>query len=110
MGSNASQTPAELSEDDIEFISSKAKIDHDSVKVWYEKLKVCFLYLLCKNIYFYFQAACPNGNISKADTVSFLRSINSGKEDQIEKQATDIHRAFDSNNDGIVGMYRKVFN
>ena len=40
MGSNSSQTPAELSEEDIEFISSKAKIDHDSVKVWYEKLKV----------------------------------------------------------------------
>ncbi|UJR10656.1 hypothetical protein I4U23_014851 [Adineta vaga] len=86
MGSSSSQTPAELSEEDIEFISSKAKIDHESVKVWYEKLK----------------AACPNGKISKADTVSFLRSINSGKEDQIEKQATDIHKAFDSNNDGIV--------
>ncbi len=51
----------------------------------------------------YFQAACPNGKISKADTVSFLRSINSGKEDQIEKQASDIHKAFDANNDGIVG-------
>ncbi len=51
----------------------------------------------------YFQAACPNGKISKADTVSFLRSINSGKEDQIEKQAADIHKAFDANNDGIVG-------
>lgn len=86
MGSNSSQQPAELSEDDIEFISSKAKIDHDSVKIWYEKLK----------------AACPNGKISKADTVSFLRSINSGKEEQIQKQATDIHKAFDSNNDGIV--------
>jgi hypothetical protein len=42
MGSNSSQPPAELSEEDIEFISSKAKIDHDSVKVWYEKLKVSF--------------------------------------------------------------------
>ncbi len=42
MGSNASQTPAELSEEDVEFISSKAKIDHDSVRVWYEKLKVSF--------------------------------------------------------------------
>jgi hypothetical protein len=42
MGSSSSQAPAELSEDDIEFISSKAKIDHESVKVWYEKLKVCF--------------------------------------------------------------------
>ena len=52
-----------------------------------------------------FQAACPNGKISKADTVSFLRSINSGKEEQIEKQATDIHKAFDANNDGIVGAY-----
>lgn len=40
MGSNSSQPPAELSEEDIEFISSKAKIDHESVKVWYEKLKV----------------------------------------------------------------------
>lgn len=86
MGSSASQTPAELSDEDVEFISSKAKIDHDSVRVWYEKLK----------------AACPNGKISKADTVSFLRSINSGKEDQIEKQAADIHKAFDANNDGIV--------
>ncbi|CAF5091977.1 unnamed protein product [Rotaria magnacalcarata] len=89
MGSSASQTSAELSEDDIEFISSKAKIDHESVRVWYEKLK----------------AACPNGKISKADTVSFLRSINSGKEEQIEKQAADIHKAFDANNDGIVGTY-----
>jgi hypothetical protein len=35
--------------------------------------------------------------------VSFLRSINSGKEEQIEKLATDIHKAFDANNDGIVG-------
>ena len=35
--------------------------------------------------------------------MSFLRSINSGKEDQIEKQASDIHKAFDANNDGIVG-------
>jgi hypothetical protein len=42
MGSSSSHTPAELSEEDIEFISSKAKIDHESVKVWYEKLKVCF--------------------------------------------------------------------
>ena len=43
--------------------------------------------------------------------MSFLRSINSGKEEQIEKQANDIHRAFDANNDGIVGMnlfYRLV--
>lgn len=44
----------------------------------------------------------------KADTVSFLRSINSGKEDQIEKQASDIHKAFDSNNDGIVGMLKII--
>jgi len=86
MGSSSSQSPAELSEEDVEFISSKAKIDHESVRVWYEKLK----------------AACPNGKISKADTVSFLRSINSGKEDQIEEQAADIHKAFDANNDGIV--------
>jgi hypothetical protein len=42
MGSSSSQTPAELSEEDVEFISSKAKIDHDSVRVWYEKLKVSF--------------------------------------------------------------------
>lgn len=88
MGSNSSQAAAELSEEDIEFISNKAKIDHESVKVWYDKLK----------------AACPNGKISKADTVSFLRSINSGKEEQIEKQATDIHKAFDANNDGIVDL------
>ena len=37
--------------------------------------------------------------------MSFLRSINNGKEEQIEKQAADIHKAFDSNNDGIVGMF-----
>jgi hypothetical protein len=43
MGSSSSQASAELSEDDVEFISSKAKIDHESVKVWYEKLKVCSL-------------------------------------------------------------------
>jgi len=43
MGSSASQTSAELSDEDVEFISSKAKIDHDSVRVWYEKLKVCLL-------------------------------------------------------------------
>ena len=35
--------------------------------------------------------------------MSFLRSINSGKEEQIQKQASDIHKAFDANNDGIVG-------
>ena len=35
--------------------------------------------------------------------MSFLRSINSGKEEQIQKLATDIHKAFDANNDGIVG-------
>jgi hypothetical protein len=35
--------------------------------------------------------------------VSFLRSINSGKEEQIHKLAADIHKAFDANNDGIVG-------
>ncbi|CAF3890609.1 unnamed protein product [Rotaria sp. Silwood1] len=46
--------------------------------------------------------ACPSGKISKADTVTFLRSINSGKGDQIEKQANEIHKAFDSNNDGVV--------
>jgi NACalpha-BTF3-like transcription factor len=40
MGSTSSQPPAELSEEDVEFISSKAKIDHESVRVWYEKLKV----------------------------------------------------------------------
>lgn len=44
MGSNSSQPPAELSEDDIEFISNKAKIDHDSVRVWYDKLKVRCLF------------------------------------------------------------------
>ncbi len=36
--------------------------------------------------------------------MSFLRSINSGKEEQIQKLATDIHKAFDANNDGIVGQ------
>jgi hypothetical protein len=40
MGAHSSQPPAELSQEDIEFISSKAKIDHESVKIWYEKLKV----------------------------------------------------------------------
>jgi Ca2+-binding EF-hand superfamily protein len=86
MGSNSSHPPAELSEEDIEFISSKAKIDHESVKVWYEKLK----------------AACPNGKISNPYTVILLLIINSAKQDQIEKQAADIHKAFDANNDGIV--------
>lgn len=107
MGSNSSQPLAELSDDDIEFISSKAKIDHESVKVWYDKLKVSFSIIsLFDSIHFHsLQAACPNGKISKADTVSFLRSINNGKEDQIEKQAADIHKAFDANNDGIVGSY-----
>ncbi|CAF5175440.1 unnamed protein product, partial [Rotaria sp. Silwood1] len=61
-------------------------MDHKSVQRWYGKLK----------------AACPNGKISKADTVTFLRSINSGKGDQIEKQANEIHKAFDANNDGVV--------
>jgi hypothetical protein len=46
MGSNASQPPAELSNEDIDFISTKAKIDHESVKLWYEKLKVSFIHLL----------------------------------------------------------------
>ena len=46
MGSNSSQPPAELSDEDVEFISSKAKIDHESVKVWYEKLKVGLRLLL----------------------------------------------------------------
>lgn len=40
MGSSSSQIQTDLSDDDIEFISSKAKIDHESVRVWYEKLKV----------------------------------------------------------------------
>ncbi|CAF3827327.1 unnamed protein product [Rotaria sp. Silwood1] len=88
MGSNSSQPPTELSEEDIEFISTNAKMDHKSVQLWYGKLK----------------AACPNGKISKADTVTFLRSINSCKGDQIEKQANEIHKAFDANNDGVVGM------
>ncbi|CAF0756187.1 unnamed protein product [Rotaria sordida] len=86
MGSNVSQPPIELSAEDIEFISTKANIDHENVQVWYEKLK----------------AACPNGKISKTDTVNFIRSINSGKEEQIQKMAVDIHKAFDTNNDGIV--------
>ncbi len=46
MGSSSSQTSAELSEEDVEFISSKAKIDHESVRIWYEKLKVCFSFFL----------------------------------------------------------------
>ncbi len=40
MGTHSSQPLAELSEEDIEFISTKAKIDHESVKIWFEKLKV----------------------------------------------------------------------
>lgn len=40
MGAHSSQPPAELSAEDIEFIATKAKIDHESVKLWYEKLKV----------------------------------------------------------------------
>ncbi len=50
MGSNSSQPSAELSEEDVEFISSKAKIDHESVRVWYEKLKVC------SSLIFYFDS------------------------------------------------------
>ena len=50
MGVHASQTPTELSEEDIEFISAKAKIDHESVKVWYEKLKVSLI-LIDQKIY-----------------------------------------------------------
>ena len=38
--SNSSQPSAELSEEDIEFIATKAQIDHEGVKIWYEKLKV----------------------------------------------------------------------
>ena len=112
MGHNTSQAPAELSEEDIEFISSKAKIDHDSVITWYDKLKVRSRHPLLSHRFPYFvslslsvQAACPNGKISKAETVSFLRSINSGKDEQILKQAADIHKAFDANNDGIVGTF-----
>ena len=44
MGSSTSQIPAELSQEDVEFISNKAKIDHESVRVWYEKLKVCHVF------------------------------------------------------------------
>ncbi len=44
MGAHSSQPPAELSDEDIEFIATKAKIDHESVKTWYEKLKVSFIY------------------------------------------------------------------
>lgn len=43
MGAHPSQPPAELSEEDIKFIATKAKIDHESVKIWYEKLKVSFI-------------------------------------------------------------------
>ena len=43
MGAHPSQPPAELSEEDIAFIATKAKIDHESVKIWYEKLKVSFI-------------------------------------------------------------------
>ena len=43
MGAHSSQPPAELSAEDIEFIATKAKIDHESVKIWYEKLKVSFI-------------------------------------------------------------------
>lgn len=50
-----------------------------------------------------FQAACPSGKISKSDTVIFLRSLNSGKEERIQAQATEIYQAFDVNGDGVVG-------
>lgn len=43
MGAQPSQPPAELSEEDIAFIATKAKIDYESVKIWYEKLKVSFI-------------------------------------------------------------------
>lgn len=104
MGGSSSQSLAELTEEDIEFISSRAKIDHESVKVWYDKLKVSLSAESFRfHSHFPLQAACPNGKISKSDTVSFLRSINSGKEEQIDQLAADIHKAFDANNDGIVG-------
>jgi hypothetical protein len=54
MGAHSSQPPAELSEEDIDFISTKAKIDHESVKIWYEKLKVSFIYLFEILLYFVF--------------------------------------------------------
>jgi len=44
MGNHSSQPLAELNEEDVEFISAKAKIDHESVKIWYDKLKVSFNY------------------------------------------------------------------
>jgi len=53
MGAHSSQPPAELSEEDIEFISTKAKIDHESVKIWYEKLKVSFI-CLCEVLFISF--------------------------------------------------------
>ena len=40
MGGSSSQSLAELSEEDIKFISNRAKIDHESVTIWYDKLKV----------------------------------------------------------------------
>ncbi|CAF0864660.1 unnamed protein product [Rotaria sordida] len=86
MGSNTSQSIAELTKEDIEFISNVTKLDHENVRLWYSKL----------------MAACPDRKISKADTVNFLRSINSGKDEQLQKQANEIHKAFDENNDGIV--------
>ncbi len=40
--------------------------------------------------------------------MSFLRSINSGKDEQIQQLAADIHKAFDANNDGIVGKLNLI--
>ena len=58
MGSNTSQPLAELSEEDIEFISTKAKIDHESVKIWYEKLKVGSIVFSLLNLTFVFTLGC----------------------------------------------------
>jgi len=44
MGAQASQPPAVLSEEDVDFISTKAKLDRESVRTWYDKLKVSAFY------------------------------------------------------------------
>jgi hypothetical protein len=65
MGSNSSQPSAELSEEDVEFISSKAKIDHESVRVWYEKLKVCFSLIVYSNSFDILRQLVPMGKSQK---------------------------------------------
>ena len=46
------------------------------------------------------------GNVGKLQQVvmNLITNARDATEEQIQKQATDIHKAFDANNDGIVGM------